>query len=47
MIIDNRVTELLNATSKAAKQALGVDNAGLMQLKKIYGETKAHDVLLQ
>ena len=47
MIIDNRVTELLNATNKAAKQALGVDNAGLMQLKKIYGETKAHDVLLQ
>lgn len=47
MITDNRVTALLNATNKAAKQALGVDSSGLMQLKRMYGEMRAHDVLLQ
>lgn len=47
MLIDRRVTQLFNDTKKAAASALGIDNAGLMQLKKIYGEVKAHDVLLQ
>lgn len=47
MITDNRVTALLNATNKAAKKALGVDSSGLMQLKRMYGEMRAHDVLLQ
>lgn len=47
MITDNRVTALLNATNKAAKQALGVDSSGLMQLKRMYGKMRAHDVLLQ
>ena len=48
-MIDNRVELLLNATSKAAKKKLGIETAssGLMQMKKIYGEVKAHDVLLQ
>lgn len=48
-MLDNRVELLLNATSKAAKKKLGIETAssGLMQMKQIYGEAKAHGVLLQ
>ena len=49
MLIDDRAatTALFNETKRAAKRGLGLDSGGLMQLKRLYGEMKAHDVLLQ
>ena len=55
MIIDDRANALFNETASAlfnegkntVKRGLGIDNGGLMQLKRLYGELKAHDVLLQ
>ena len=55
MIFDDRVnarfneaaSALVNEGKNTLKRGLGIENAGLMQLKRLYGELKAHDVLLQ
>ena len=51
MLIDNRsdarVERLFNVTKQTAKNKVSTTGGALQQLKKIYGQVKAHDVLLQ